>query len=216
MAKKSLRHLVEMSETAIQPKDDMWWHQARDAGCSVCYEIGSSFDDSFATTSYATIQYRIELMEQLQKHMKVCRKFWNRTKPRTGNGTYQGAWAFTLTMSPKDGLSVGDMLTAVRKVMKQKSNPVKSYAWYYEDKGRDDNGDPIHPHIHGMYETATGGRVEAKHFKRAWSIWDERKPIGAGFRGGYHRPVRSEERYDDYIKKDGGMGECLMDDNRTE
>lgn len=209
MAKKSLRHLVEMSETAIQPKDEQqWWRQPSCwlSGCEQCDELLTFLNNGLAS------ELHIKRIDEWQRHLDSKHS----RKPRTGNGTYQGAWAFTLTMSPKDGLSVGDMLTAVRKVMKQKSNPVKSYAWYYEDKGRDDNGDPIHPHIHGIYETVTGGRVEAKHFKRAWSIWDERKPFGAGFRGGYHRPVRSEERYDDYIKKGGGMGECLMDDEQTE
>lgn len=129
------------------------------------------------------------------------------SKTHTGNGTYSGPFAFTLTKSPKDALSVGDMLTAVRKIMSQKSCPVARYAWYYEEKGRDENGDPIHPHIHGMYETETGGRIEKKHWKRAWPIWDIDVPIGAGHRGGYHRPVRSNEAYSDYIKKDGGMSE---------
>jgi len=128
-------------------------------------------------------------------------------KSHSGNGAPQGAFAFTFTKSDKDPLSVADMLKAVRKVMNQKSNPVVKYAWYYEEKGRDENGDPIHPHIHGMYETTTGGRIERKHFKRAWNIWDEDDLKGAGFRGGYHRPVKSTEAYTDYIKKDGGMSE---------
>lgn len=128
---------------------------------------------------------------------------------RSGNGAPSGAFAFTLTKSPKDPLTVGDMLTAVRKIMSQKSCKVVKYAWYYEDKGRDDNGDPIHPHIHGMYETETGGRIESKHFKRAWPVWDPSKPMGAGFQGGYHRPVRSDEGYLNYIKKDGGMSESM-------
>jgi hypothetical protein len=140
-------------------------------------------------------------------HNKKC-KILNGTQPHhSGNGVYRGAFAFTLTKSPKDPLTVGDMLIAVRKVMKQKSCLVTKYAWYYEDKGRDENGDAINPHIHGMYETSTGGRIERKHWKRAWDIWDESKPMGAGFRGGYHRPVKHDEAYDNYIKKDGGMSE---------
>jgi len=99
------------------------------------------------------------------------------------------------------------MLTAVRKIMSQKSCPVVKYAWYYEEKGRDENGDPIHPHIHGMYETASGGRIESKHFKRAWPIWDPSKPLGAGFHGGYHDHVKNDQKYGDYIKKDGGLSE---------
>lgn len=143
-------------------------------------------------------------LEWFKKHRK------SHDKTHKGNGAYQGAFAFTLTKSPKDDLSVGDMLKAVRKVMSQKSCPVTKYAWYYEDKGRDSNDDPIHPHIHGMYETETGGRIERKHWKRAWAIWGEGDPtlrMGAGFRGGYHREVRSDERYEQYIKKDDGMTE---------
>jgi len=124
-----------------------------------------------------------------------------------GNGTYSGAFAFTLTKSPKDALTVADMISAVKKVMNQKSCPVKKYAWYLEYKGKDEAGLPAHPHIHGMYETISGGRIEAKHFKRAWSPWEEKIKLGAGFRGGYHRPVKSDEAYTQYIAKDGGVGE---------
>lgn len=153
------------------------------------------------------------LMDRMfeNNHHKTC-KIFNPGKQREGNGAPKGAFAFTFTKSPKDPLTIGDMLTAVRKVMNQKSCPVMQYAWYYEDKGRDENGDAIHPHIHGMYETQSGGRIEAKHWKRAWDVWNEKKPMGAGFQGGYHRPVRSEEAYEDYIKKDGGMSECKIVD----
>jgi len=131
---------------------------------------------------------------------------------KVGNGLYQGAFAFTLNKSDKDPFTVGDMLIAVRKVMAQKSQPVKQYAWYYEDKGRDANGDAINPHIHGMYETLDGKKIESKHFKRAWDIWNPKVPLGSGFRGGYHRPVKHDEAYSQYIKKDGGMSECLISD----
>jgi hypothetical protein len=152
------------------------------------------------------------LMDRMfeNNHHKNCKVF-NPGKIREGNGAPKGAFAFTLTKSPKDPLTVGDMLTAVRKVMTQKSCPVARYAWYYEDKGRDENGDAIHPHIHGMYETHTLGRIEAKHWKRAWSVWNENKGMGAGFQGGYHRPVKSDEAYESYIKKDGGMSECKIE-----
>lgn len=129
----------------------------------------------------------------------------NRTNyTHSGNGAYQGQFAFTLTMSPNDGLTEFDMIKAVRKIMSQKSCPVKEYAWYLE---YGDEETQAHPHIHGMYETTTQGRIEAKHFKRAWKIWDEKTKMGKGFRGGYHRPVRSSEHYTDYIKKDGGKSE---------
>lgn len=145
---------------------------------------------------------------QWSAHMKSqkCLKF-GKSRSHKGNGVPQGAFAFTLTKAPTDPLSVGDMVIAVRKVMSQKSCPVKRFAWYYEDKGVDANGNAVHPHIHGMYETESSGRIEAKHFKRAWPIWDEKMPVGKGFRGGYHRPVRSEEGYSEYIKKDGRMSD---------
>lgn len=172
--------------------------------CEVCYAFISKDAAAGYTSSYDVDK----AFDDYRRHCrsKACRIF-GVSVPKVGNGRYNGAWAFTLTMSPKDQLTVGEMLVAVRKVMTQKSCPVEKYVWYYEDKGRDDNGDPIHPHIHGMYETTTGGRIERKHWTRAWKIWDETKPVGAGFRGGYHRPVRSGEGYASYIKKDGGMCE---------
>lgn len=154
-------------------------------------------------TAYDTISSNNAKCNRLLDEIAHLKKSRN----KVGNGVYQGAFAFTLTKSPKDPYTVGDMLTAVRKVMHQKSCPVVKYAWYYEDKGRDANGDPMHPHIHGMYETASGGRIETRHWKRAWAIWNPDKPLGKGFQGGYHRPVRSDEGYQVYIKKDGGMGE---------
>lgn len=131
-----------------------------------------------------------------------------RNTSHEGNGTYKGPFAFTITTSPKWGKTVLDMVNAANKVMTQQSNKVKRFAWYYEDKGRDEGGDPIHPHIHGMYETETGGRIEIKHWRRAWTHWGENKADkvrGMGFEGGYHRPIHHGEEYNAYIKKDGGM-----------
>lgn len=177
--------------------------------CEYCKNwLATGFADGIKRSSPTEEEEELELFK---KH----RKIHDRT-PREGNGAPRGAFAFTLTKSPKDNLSVGDMLTAVRKVMSQRSCPVSKYAWYYEDKGRDDNDQPIHPHIHGMYETESLGRIEKKHWKRAWSIWGEGDPtlkMGAGFRGGYHRPVKHDEKYEEYIKKDNGMSEskgCLI------
>ena len=142
--------------------------------------------------------------EALINHIEKCRITNPPKTTHEGNGTYSGPWAFTITCSPKDNLRFGDMIKAVEKVMNQKTRPAIKYIWYLENKGVNDEGEMIHPHIHGMYETATGGRIEAKHWKRAWPIWDEKVRIGLGFRGGYHRPVKSEEGYSDYIKEDGG------------
>lgn len=143
---------------------------------------------------------------EMLEHVQQCKYH----KKHTGNGTYSGPFAFTLTKSPYDALTVNDMLDAVEKVMNQKSCPVAQYAWYLEHKGVDENGLPAHSHIHGMYETHSQGRIEAKHFKRAWPIWNEAQRLGQGFRGGYHRPVKAEECYKDYIKKDGGLSKCRI------
>lgn len=91
--------------------------------------------------------------------------------------------------------------------MAQKSCPVKFHAWHVEYR---DNSAMTGYHIHGMYETESGGRIEAKHWKRAWPIWDEKTKLGQGFRGGYHRPVELEEAYVKYIKKDDGFGESKL------
>lgn len=113
-----------------------------------------------------------------------------------GNGRHKGIWSGTLTMSPSDDKTEEDMITAIKKLMRQKSCPVKRYAWYleYTEAGT--------PHIHFVYETESGGRIERKHFKRMWSLWDEDTRCGAGFRGGYHRECHSESEYLSYIKKD--------------
>lgn len=193
-------------EHSVADVSGQWWNRY---GCDVC--------SSLITMSLGTGPNATAASYKALEHIKVCRKTpWHKKTTRVGNGAPSGAFAFTITKSSKDAFSVGDMLTAVRKIMSQKSCPVAKYAWYYEEKGRDENGDPIHPHIHGIYETHGGGRIEAKHFMRAWPIWNEKKPLGAGFQGGYHRPVRSSEGYKDYIKKDGGMSERYGMDEETE
>lgn len=163
--------------------------------CPKCYELDSN------AVGIADKQHLLE------KHMKLMVKHYVSDhgyptfKSHTGNGTHKGAFAFTLTKSPKDDLSIQDMIIAVKKVLNQKSNPVKSFCWYMEFKPTPE--DPqAHPHIHGMYETISEGRIETKHWKRAWPIWDPMDAMGFGFRGGYHRPVRHNEGYSDYIQKD--------------
>ena len=145
-----------------------------------------------------------KLMDEWIQHAIDVHGLPDNRHKTTPNGKYKGPFAFTMTMSPSDGLTEEDMILACRKVMDQKSQPVKKFAWYLEYK---DESTKAHPHIHGMYETETGRRIERKHWKRQWSIWDETIPLGQGFRGGYHRPVRSNEAYSNYIAKQGGIGE---------
>jgi len=55
-----------------------------------------------------------------------------------------------------------------------------------------------------MYETVSGGRIHAKIFMRYWKLWNEGIRHGNGFQGGYHKPVKSDIAYDEYIAKDNG------------
>ena len=117
----------------------------------------------------------------------------------TGNGTHQGWFAGTLTMSPDDGKTEDDMVIAIEKIMKQQTCPVDKYAWYveYTKAGL--------AHIHFIYITPGGTRIHKKVFQRYW-MWEEpRNNVkGAGFRGGYHKPVDSLVAYKEYISKDSG------------
>lgn len=114
-----------------------------------------------------------------------------------GNGAPKGLFAGTLTMAPEWGKTEDDMVTAINKIFEQKTCPVKNYAWYVEQT---ENGTP---HIHFIYETDTGGRIHQKVFKRYWE-WDESVKYGKGHKGGYHKPVKSEIAYQEYIAKDEG------------
>jgi len=171
--------------------------------CDICRTLKAN--------SIAAFMNDVALARAVNEEVKHLFTFHKREKLRThkGNGAPTGPFAFTLTKSPNDDLKEEDMITAARKLMGQRSCPVVKYAWYLE------YGDPetkSHPHIHGMYETETNGRIEAKHFKRAWPIWNEKERLGAGFRGGYHRPVRNDEKYSDYIKGNCEKKEFLLNE----
>lgn len=118
-----------------------------------------------------------------------------------GNGKPKGVFAGTLTMSPKWPTNEEEMVTAIRKIMKQKTCPVKRYVWYLEY-----TKDNV-PHVHFIYETVKGGRITQQVFKRQWSYWDESQSVGSGHIGGYHRHCASQDDYIEYIRKDSGRHE---------
>lgn len=118
-----------------------------------------------------------------------------------GNGKPKGIFAGTLTMSPKWETNEEEMVTAIKKLMRQKTCPVKRYVWYLEYT--QDNV----PHIHFIYETDTGGRITQQTFKRQWKYWDESTPCGGGHVGGYHKHCAKEDDYLEYISKDKGRHE---------
>lgn len=61
------------------------------------------------------------------------------------------------------------------------------------------------PHIHGVYRTPSGRRIERKYFERYWPLWDEKHPFpgNQGFPGGYHAVARHSESYKAYMEKEG-------------
>jgi len=186
----------EIVDSATCEQGKCWQH------CKTGVAFNTAMMAVEGSSTYKEARYR-KIMEDWLKHSVEHHGYIdNCKKTHKGNGAPQGAFAFTLTKSPMDDLTEFDMIKAVRKIMSQKSCPVARYAWYLEYKENN-----THPHIHGMYETVSLGRIEKKHWKRAWPIWDENHKLGNGFRGGYHRPVRVEEIYKDYISKDKGRNE---------
>lgn len=110
-------------------------------------------------------------------------------------------YAFTLTCAPTDQKTLQDMIDAAEYLSKYgltnapEERPCK-FAYVVE-----------HPetnfHIHGVYSTASGRRIAAKYFKRAWSLWDERVKLGHGHRGGYHKLCMDPHQYQGYLEKEG-------------
>lgn len=111
------------------------------------------------------------------------------------------AYAFTLTMPPdyehkKPIEEVARLICENGMTSKPYERPVQwAYVLEHTEAGT--------PHIHGMYRTASGRRIERKYFKRYWPLWDEDVKLGHGHKGGYHQKARSEECYDAYIQKEG-------------
>lgn len=127
---------------------------------------------------------------------KTCPKRHKSTSHK-GNGAHMGLYAGTLTMSPEWGKTEDDIVHAIEKIVSQKTCPVDKYVWYLEHT---ENGTP---HIHFIYECESKGRIHQKVFKRYWE-WDESVKIGHGHKGGYHKPVKSEIAYQEYISKGEG------------
>lgn len=105
-------------------------------------------------------------------------------------------FAFTLTTNGNDrAKDQRELCYAVHKLFLQKTCPIEEGgAWLeYTEQGR--------PHIHGWYQTETGGRVYAKVFARAWPLWKEKRGQ-TKFGGGFHEEMKSE-RYLNYASAEG-------------
>lgn len=113
-----------------------------------------------------------------------------------GRPHHKGLHAGTLTQPPGAETTEDDMVIAMKKIFSQRTCPVKRYAWYVEYTQN------ATPHIHFIYEAESGGRIHAKVFMRYWKLWNESKRLGAGFQGGFHKEVKSETAYTEYIAKE--------------
>lgn len=112
------------------------------------------------------------------------------------------AYAFTLTM-PSGHKTEEEMIAAAEKIMKHGLTSGKPYDKASKWAFSLEHTDAGVPHIHGMYQTPSGRRIAAKYFKRYWTLWDEKKKMGAGHQGGYHTKARHNESYDAYMQKEG-------------
>jgi len=96
------------------------------------------------------------------------------------------AFTFTTNAHNDDWVQAEqDMIKACHKLYTQTTCTIAQGDAYleYTHDGR--------PHIHGWYQTESGGRVYAKVFERIWKIWDEDKRQGKGHQGGFHERVKS-------------------------
>lgn len=111
------------------------------------------------------------------------------------------AYAFTLTMPPD--YEPKKPIDEVARLILENGITSKPYdraaQWAYVVEHTESGT----PHIHGMYKTPSGRRIEQKYFKRYWPLWDEKIKLGHGFKGGYHQKARDEQCYDAYIQKEG-------------
>lgn len=167
--------------------------------CEKCLNIEKGLLQYCSDDSYYGRQQFASYANMARRHdpdtheEKVLKKY-----SHEGNGAPSGTFAGTLTKAPDWSETEEDMVTAIEKILAQNTCPVSKYCWYVEYT---ENG---LPHIHFIYRTVSGGRIHAKVFKRYWKKWDEKRKLGAGHQGGYHRHVESETAYLEYIEKDSG------------
>ena len=110
-------------------------------------------------------------------------------------------YAFTLTMPPdyqpkKPIEEVAKLILEHGLVSKTKEKACEwAFVMEHTEAGT--------PHIHGVYKTPSGRRIEGKYFARYWPLWDEKIKLGHGHKGGYHARARHLESYKAYMQKEG-------------
>lgn len=110
-------------------------------------------------------------------------------------------YAFTLTMPP-DYQPKKPIEEAAKFILEHglvSKTKEKAIEWAFV-KEHTDAGTP---HIHGVYRTPSGRRIESKYFNRYWPLWDEKVKLGYGHKGGYHAVARHSESYKAYMEKEG-------------
>lgn len=115
-------------------------------------------------------------------------------------------YAFTLTMppdyKPKKPIEEAARLILEHGLVSQTKEKACEWAFVKEHTQQGT------PHIHGVYKTPSGRRIEKKYFKRYWDLWEEPndkdKPRNYhGHKGGYHQKARHAESYKAYMEKEG-------------
>lgn len=110
-------------------------------------------------------------------------------------------YAFTLTMppdySPKKPIEEAARLILEHGLVSKTKEKAVEWAFVKE------HTEAGTPHIHGVYRTPSGRRIESKYFNRYWPLWDEKVPLGAGHKGGYHAKARHTQSYKAYMEKEG-------------
>ena len=124
-------------------------------------------------------QYNIVMSPKFKKE-------WTELQQSKIKKSQKYAFTFTTNAHCDDWIAAEqDMIKACHKLYSQTSCTIVQGDCYleYTSDGR--------PHVHGWYQTESGGRVYAKVFERIWKIWDESKKQGKGFQGGFHEKVKS-------------------------
>jgi len=120
---------------------------------------------------------------------------------KRGKADPETQYAFTLTMPP-DYISKKPLDQVARLIVENglTNKPYeKAIKWAFVLEHTEAGT----PHVHGMYQTASGRRIAAKYFKRYHDLWDETVSLGHGHKGGYHQKARQNECYSAYMQKEG-------------
>jgi len=173
--------------------------------CSNCYTKFSTLHLKEPNTKYpdcsdCSLEWNPILMEYCNEYCSVHQEQVVPT-PNRRKADPDTEYAFTLTQPPT--YKAKKPITEVARLIMQNGLTSKPYEkavqWAYVEEHTESGT----PHIHGVYKTASGRRIEQKYFKRYWDLWDEKVKLGAGHKGGYHAKARHNECYSAYMEKEG-------------